>query len=51
VRPGDTVCATLTVTDINAAKKRVTLSTECTVAGKPVVTGEAVVMATSAAAK
>lgn len=49
VRPGDTVCATLTVTDINAAKKRVTINTECTVAGKTVITGEALVMATSSA--
>ncbi|ARU05058.1 (R)-hydratase [Comamonas serinivorans] len=48
VRPGDTVQATITVTEVNVARKRVNLSTECTVAGKTVITGEALVMVTAA---
>ena len=44
VRPGDTVTATATITDINVAKKRVSLACVCSVAGKPVLTGDAVVM-------
>ena len=44
VRIGDEVVTTATVTAIDADKGRVTLSTVCTVAGKPVVEGEAVVM-------
>ena len=44
VRIGDTVTATVTVTSLDAAKKRATLSTVCTVAGRPVIEGEAVVI-------
>lgn len=42
VRIGDEVTARVTVTAIDPVKARVTLSTVCTVAGKPVVVGEAV---------
>ncbi|MCK0139548.1 MaoC family dehydratase [Aliiroseovarius sp. F47248L] len=48
VRPGDTVCAEVTVMDIDHAKRRVTLKTECLVDGKPVLKGEAKVLAPSA---
>ena len=41
---GQTVTATVEVTALDPAKKRATLSTTCTVAGKPVVEGEATVM-------
>ena len=44
VKIGDTVTATVTVTALDAAKKRATLSTVCTVAGRPVIEGEAVVI-------
>lgn len=44
VRIGDEVTAVVTVTEINAAKAQVTLSTVCKVNGKAVVDGEAVVM-------
>jgi len=44
VRIGDTVLTRATVTAIDAVKARVTLKTECIVAGKSVVDGEAVVM-------
>ncbi len=44
VRPGDTVLARATVTTIDLAKGRVTLKTECLVAGKAVIDGEAEVM-------
>ena len=47
VRPGDTVNATVTVTEIIPEKRRVALATVCTVAGKVVVDGNAVVMTTS----
>lgn len=47
VRIGETVTATVTVTSLDAAKKRATLSTICTVAGKPVIDGEATVMVPS----
>ena len=43
-RPGDTVTTTVTVTEINAEKKRVSLDCVCSVAGKPVLTGDAMVM-------
>ncbi len=45
VRIGDEVVTRVTVTAIDAERARVTLSTVCEVAGKPVVEGEAVVMA------
>ena len=47
VRPGDTVVATVTVTDINHAKRRVTLETRCAVGDTVVLKGEAVVLAPS----
>lgn len=49
VRIGDTVTATVQITALDAAKKRVTLSTTCTVAGKPVIEGEASVLVPSRA--
>ena len=47
VRPGDTVQATVTVRDITPEKRRVTLSTVCTVAGNVVIEGDALVMTTT----
>jgi 3-hydroxybutyryl-CoA dehydratase len=47
VRIGATVTATVEVTALDPAKKRATLSTVCTVEGKPVVEGEATVMVPS----
>jgi 3-hydroxybutyryl-CoA dehydratase len=47
VRPGDMVLAEVEVTAIDHAKRRVTLDTRCLVAGKKVLTGEALVMAPS----
>ena len=44
VKIGDTVTATVEVTDINVEKKRATLKTVCTVAGKHVIDGEATVL-------
>lgn len=44
VRIGDTVTATVTVTEINVEKKIVKLDTVCTVAGKPVVKGDCTMM-------
>jgi 3-hydroxybutyryl-CoA dehydratase len=44
VRIGDTVEARVTVAAIDADKARVTLETVCSVGGKPVVDGEAVVL-------
>jgi 3-hydroxybutyryl-CoA dehydratase len=44
VRPGDEVTALVTVSAIDEAKGWVTLSTVCKVAGKAVVTGQAVVV-------
>jgi 3-hydroxybutyryl-CoA dehydratase len=44
VKIGDTVRATVTVTDINQDKRRVTLTTQCTVGDTVVVDGEAIVM-------
>lgn len=44
VRAGDTVKATVTVREINAERKRVTLDTVCTVGETKVVDGEAVIM-------
>jgi 3-hydroxybutyryl-CoA dehydratase len=45
VRIGDEVTTKITVTAIDAEKARVTLETVCTVAGKAVLEGEAMVMA------
>ncbi|MBH1965155.1 MAG: MaoC family dehydratase [Comamonadaceae bacterium] len=47
VRPGDTVHATVTVKELSYEKKRVMLSTVCTVGDKVVVEGDALVMPTS----
>ncbi|MGR3494911.1 MaoC family dehydratase [Citreimonas sp.] len=47
VRPGDMVRAEVTVTGIDIAKRRVTLDCACTVDGKPVLVGEATVLAPS----
>lgn len=47
VRIGDTVTAKATVTALDPAKKRVTLSTICTVKGTVVIEGEATVIAPS----
>jgi 3-hydroxybutyryl-CoA dehydratase len=44
VRIGDTVTATVTVTEVNLEKKIVKLDTVCTVAGKPVVKGDCTMM-------
>lgn len=41
VRPGDTVHAKITITDVNAEKKRVYARTVCRVGDTPVVEGEA----------
>ena len=49
VRPGDTVHATVTVIEVMPDKRRVKLETVCTVAGKVVIEGDALVMATSSA--
>ena len=47
VKIGDTVTATVTVTALNAEKKRATLSTVCTVKGEVVIDGEAYVQVPS----
>lgn len=47
VRPGDLVRAEVTVTEIDHAKRRVTLDCACTVDGKKVLVGEAKVLAPS----
>ena len=47
VRPGDTVHATVTVKELISEKRRVVLTTVCTVQGKVVIDGDALVMPTS----
>lgn len=47
VRPGDRVTAEVTVLDIDHSKRRVQLDTRCLVGGKPVLKGEATVLAPS----
>jgi 3-hydroxybutyryl-CoA dehydratase len=47
VRPGDIVHATVVVKELQLEKSRVVMSTVCTVNGKTVIDGEAVVMITS----
>jgi len=47
VRPGDTVQATVTVKELSVEKRRVTLTTVCTVGDRIVVDGDALVMPTS----
>ena len=49
VRIGDTVHARVTVKEVITDKARVVLDTVCSVGGKPVIEGEAMVMATSRA--
>ncbi|CAE6799070.1 MaoC family dehydratase [Paraburkholderia haematera] len=49
VRPGDTVHATVAVKELQPEKCRVVMSTVCTVGGKVVIDGDAVVMVTSRA--
>lgn len=44
VRPGDTVTATVEISEIVAAKGRIVLDTRCTVADRVVIDGEAVMM-------
>ena len=44
VRPGETVKAKVTIKAIDPERARVTVDTVCTVAGKPVIEGEAVLM-------
>ena len=44
VKIGDTVTATVEVTSLDPEKKTATLKTTCTVAGKTVIEGEAVVL-------
>ncbi len=47
VRPGDLVTAEVEVIDIDYGKRRVTMTTQCLIDGKPVLKGEAVVLAPS----
>jgi len=47
VRPGDLVTAEVEVTEIDHAKRKVTMLTRCEVDGKNVLKGEAVVLAPS----
>lgn len=47
VKIGDLVTARCTITDINDARRRVTLQTVCLVDDKPVIEGEALVMVPS----
>ena len=47
VRPGDTVNATVTVKELFPEKRRVSLATVCSVNGKVVIDGDALVMPTS----
>lgn len=47
VRPGDVVTAEVEVTAIDHARRRVTMDTRCLVAGKKVLSGEAMVLAPS----
>ena len=47
VRPGDLVDAVVTVAEIDHSRRRVKLDTVCTIDGKPVLKGEANVLAPS----
>ncbi|MFQ3623740.1 MAG: MaoC family dehydratase [Acetobacteraceae bacterium] len=51
VRIGETVTATCEIVALDPVKKRATMRTVCTVGGKPVVEGEALVMVPSRAAE
>ncbi len=44
VRPGDTVTAEVTVKSVDLDRSRVSVDTVCTVNGKPVIEGDAVMM-------
>ena len=44
VRVGDTVQAIVTITSVDADRKRITMDTRCQVGGKDVLAGEAVIM-------
>ncbi|PTS88057.1 hotdog domain-containing protein, partial [Caulobacter sp. HMWF009] len=44
VKIGDEVTARATISEIDTAKARVTLTTVCLVNGKPVIEGEALIM-------
>ncbi len=44
VRPGDTVTAEVTVKSVDLDRSRVSVDTICTVNGKPVIEGDAVMM-------
>lgn len=46
VRPGDTVHAIVTIKELMPEKRRVSLTTICTVGGKVVIDGDALVMPT-----
>ena len=48
VRPGDAVDAVVTVTDMDIARRRVTLDTHCEIDGRKVLVGQATVLAPSA---
>jgi len=48
VRPGDIVTVEVEVLEIDYSKRRVTLDTRCLVDGKPVLKGQALVLAPSA---
>ncbi len=47
VRPGDTVHAIVTIKELMPEKRRVSLTTVCTVGGKVVIDGDALVMPTT----
>ena len=47
VRPGDTVHATVTIKELMPEKRRVSLTTICTVSGKVEIDGDALVMPTA----
>ena len=49
MRPGETVQATVTVKELMVEKRRVVLGTVCTVGGRVVIDGDALVMPTSRA--
>lgn len=51
VRPGDTVHASVTVKELFPEKRRVAMTTVCTVGDTVVIDGEALVMATSRAGR
>ena len=51
VRPGDTVHAIVTIKELMPEKRRVSLTTICTVGGKIVIDGDALVMPTTRVGK